>query len=179
MKITEHHIQKAFFQWVNLATGAHPCLRLFHAIPNGGQRNIITAAKLKAEGVRKGVLDTFLPVARGGYHGLYIEFKTPEHEGRNNGGLSADQLFFRRQVESHGYAAHIAYTSDHAVKLTLDYLLMPHTGVVNALTTIEVMQVAIADALQALAENGEEAKAIQQNAASFELCANAIKRGAT
>lgn len=73
-----------------------PELRWLHAIPNGGQRDKITAGKLKAEGVKKGVLDVFLPLPmhfegrtvateRDGefviltrYCGLYLELKRPE-----------------------------------------------------------------------------------------------------
>ena len=47
---------------------------VFH-IPNGGYRNKAEAAHLKAQGVRPGVPDLCVPVARHGYHGLYIEMK--------------------------------------------------------------------------------------------------------
>jgi hypothetical protein len=60
------------------------CIKLFrylyphyiiYAIPNGGQRNAIVAAKLKAEGVLAGIPDIHIPMARNGYHSLYIEMK--------------------------------------------------------------------------------------------------------
>lgn len=60
-----------------------PELKWFHAIPNGGTRGddaksrAIRGGQLKAEGVRQGVPDTFLPVPRNGWHGLYIEMKRP------------------------------------------------------------------------------------------------------
>lgn len=55
-------------------------LRWLHAIPNGGARDPVTAARLKAEGVKPGVPDLFLPVAKWlspsyAFHGLYIEMK--------------------------------------------------------------------------------------------------------
>ena len=43
--------------------------------PNGGRRNKITGARLKAEGVVAGVPDVFLASPRQGVHGLYIEMK--------------------------------------------------------------------------------------------------------
>lgn len=51
--------------------------RLF-AVPNGGVRDAVTAAKLKAEGVVAGVADLILLVPRGSFGALLIEMKT-EH----------------------------------------------------------------------------------------------------
>lgn len=65
---TEHWEQVQLFEWSeNL-----PELKLMHAIPNGGKRDIRVALKLKEEGVKPGVPDIFLPLSRGGKHGLYI-----------------------------------------------------------------------------------------------------------
>lgn len=72
---SEHVEQMRLFQWAHYARGSHPELRLLYAVPNGGARHKAVAAKLKAEGVRAGVPDVCLPVARGGFHGLYIELK--------------------------------------------------------------------------------------------------------
>ena len=54
-------------------------LSWFHAIPNGGSRGdgtkrgaMISGANMKAEGVKTGVSDLHLPVARLGYRSLYI-----------------------------------------------------------------------------------------------------------
>ena len=69
-----------------LRRGIHPELvtRLFH-VPNGGRRSKGEAVRFKAQGVRPGVLDYFLPVARGGHHGLAIELK------RHDGDLEGEQ----------------------------------------------------------------------------------------
>lgn len=71
--MSEHDTQKAFFSWI--AKQRIPDIDLMHATPNGGHRNIVTATKLKAEGVKAGVPDVSWPVARGGFIGLAIEFK--------------------------------------------------------------------------------------------------------
>jgi len=83
---TEHAQQAALFAWIAQQTD-HPELKLAFAIPNGGLRNKVTAARLKAEGCKAGVWDIFLPVPRGRWHGLFIEMKvgnntltTPQRE---------------------------------------------------------------------------------------------------
>jgi hypothetical protein len=73
--MTEHDEQVAFIQWCKLNEARYPGLDLIFAIPNGGKRHPVVAMKLKAEGVRPGVPDLCLPVARQGFHGLYIEMK--------------------------------------------------------------------------------------------------------
>lgn len=52
-----------------------PELKWIFAVPNGGQRDKITAAKLKHEGVKPGVPDTFFPLPCVQYAGLFIEMK--------------------------------------------------------------------------------------------------------
>ena len=94
----------------------HPELKWFHAIPNGGQRNKAVAAKLKAEGVQRGIPDAFLPYPANGKHGLYIEFKN----GTNK--LTPEQKEFLETAEQNGYAVGVAYTADEALKILEDYL---------------------------------------------------------
>lgn len=72
---TEHGQQVAVFMWATEVRASYPLLELLFAIPNGGMRDKITASRLKAEGVKSGVPDLFLPVARYPYHGLFIEMK--------------------------------------------------------------------------------------------------------
>jgi hypothetical protein len=76
-KDTEHAHQVALFMWAATVQLSHPCLRWMYAVPNGGDRNPIVAARLKAEGVKSGVSDICLPFAARGYHGFYIEMKKP------------------------------------------------------------------------------------------------------
>lgn len=73
--MSEHDQQCALIRRVRLREAQEPELRLLFAIPNGGNRNEITGARLKAEGTKCGVPDLFLPVARRGFHGLWIEMK--------------------------------------------------------------------------------------------------------
>lgn len=117
---TEHSIQTAFFCWINLLKQED--LKWVHAIPNGGERNKITAGKMKAEGARSGVWDVFMPVPRGQYHGMYIEFKTPEHRNHRNGGLKPNQMEFGQYAHGFGYRMYVAYTWREAAMALLLYL---------------------------------------------------------
>lgn len=94
-------MQVALFTWAKMASGACPALGLLFAVPNGGKRDYVTAARMKAEGVKSGVPDIFLPVARGGYHGLWIELKA----GKNT--LSAEQQAWRNALTAHGYRVEV------------------------------------------------------------------------
>lgn len=76
----EHRLQVQCVKWFRYA---HPDLApLLFAIPNGGARNEVTGAKLKAEGVVAGVADLCLAVPRDGGV-LFLELKTPK--GRQSG----------------------------------------------------------------------------------------------
>jgi hypothetical protein len=87
------------------------------AIPNGGKRNIVTAQKLKAEGVLPGVSDLFLALPIGQYFGLWLEMKK-----RKNGKLSKSQKDWIDLMRSVGYAADVAYGADHAMEIINEYL---------------------------------------------------------
>lgn len=98
---SEHDEQVSLFQWAAMQHGKYPELALMFAVPNGGLRNATVAAKLKAEGVKPGVPDIFLPVARGGYHGLFIEMK------RIRGGkLSTEQALWITELLEQRYAVY-------------------------------------------------------------------------
>jgi hypothetical protein len=74
---------------------------IFH-VPNGGHRAKAVAAKLKAQGVKAGIPDLVLPMARGGFFGLYIEFKaTPP----NDAAISDSQHERIRKLNAQGYLA--------------------------------------------------------------------------
>lgn len=91
----EHDLQSACVRYFRLA---HPRLSLcLIAVPNGGRRDAVTGAKLKAEGVVAGVSDLLLLVPQGKYHGLCIEMKTPK------GRQSEAQRRWQQAVEEMGY----------------------------------------------------------------------------
>lgn len=75
---TEAQEQEALFAWAERARCKYPALDLMYHIPNGGSRNLIEAAHLKAQGVKAGVPDICLPVPSGMHTALYIELKRRE-----------------------------------------------------------------------------------------------------
>jgi hypothetical protein len=116
---TEHQEQCALFEWAAWAAKRIPELHLMHAIPNGGKRDIRTAAMLKAEGVKPGVPDIFLPVARGGKHGLYIELKR-----RRGGVISKAQEAWIRALTNQGYMCAVCHGAEAANNEILAYMAM-------------------------------------------------------
>ena len=114
---TEHQEQCALFEWAAWMESRWPELRLLHAIPNGGKRDIRTAAMLKAEGVKPGVPDICLPVPRGGKHGLYIELKR-----RKGGAVSEAQQAWIRALCGQGYACTVCHGWDAARDEIMGYL---------------------------------------------------------
>ncbi len=113
---SEHAEQVALFNWASIQSATSPELQLLHAIPNGGKRDRVTAALLKAEGVRAGVPDIFLPVARERWHGLYIELKT------ERGRVTEHQKRWIRELRQQGYMAAVCRGWHPASALIKAYL---------------------------------------------------------
>lgn len=99
-KLTEGEEQKILIEWAEYQKCKYPGLELLFHIPNEGKRSYATGGKMKSEGMKKGVPDLFLPVAKNGYHGMFIEMK------REKGGrTSAEQLNWIKQLNMQGYYA--------------------------------------------------------------------------
>lgn len=113
----EHDLQSMVVQWWRLT---HHKLgvpeRLLFAIPNGGLRNRVVAAKLKAEGVRAGVPDMMLAVPRGAAHGLFIEHKAGKRKP------SDEQEGVISDLVAQGYSVAVSHSYDETVKLISSYL---------------------------------------------------------
>lgn len=114
--MSEHDEQAALIQWLALYEERYPALQRLYAIPNGGKRDKATAARLKAEGVKPGVPDLCLPVARRGYHGLYIEMKI------SGGRVSKEQRQWLAAAEADGYMTAVCYSWPEAARLLVAYL---------------------------------------------------------
>ena len=118
MRQEEHRIQCAIVKWFYYAYPQYRGGCLF-AVPNGGQRNIQTASRLKAEGVFSGVADLLLLVARHDYHGLCVEVKTMV------GRQSENQKAWQKVIEAQGFKYEIVRTLDDFANLVRWYLDEP------------------------------------------------------
>lgn len=107
--------QAALFDWAYLQRNTYPELDLLFHIPNGGSRNRLEAANLKRQGVKAGVPDLCLPVARGGFHGLYIEMKYEKNKPTEN------QNEWMNALQNQGYAVAVCYSWEQASKVITDY----------------------------------------------------------
>ena len=114
--MTEHDHQVELIRWCKLSASQYPDLLKIFAVPNGGLRNAIVAKKLKAEGVVAGIPDLILPVAKNGYHGLFIELKTEK------GKPSPAQKDRIKQLIADGYFAVICYGWAEARVVLKNYL---------------------------------------------------------
>lgn len=115
--MTEAQEQKLLFQWLAFYGNQHPEARLMFHIPNGGSRNAIEGKHLKEQGVKAGVPDLFLPVARNGCHGLFIEMK------RTSGGrLSRFQSEMLMELMLEGYRCAVCHGYEEAKKIIEEYL---------------------------------------------------------
>lgn len=90
----EHRLQRACVEWFRLQ---YPALRgVLVAVPNGGRRDAVTGARLKAEGVVAGASDLVLLKPNRFYGSLCIEMKTP------GGKQSPAQKEWQKAVEAAG-----------------------------------------------------------------------------
>ena len=114
---TEAEEQATLFSWAAMNSARNPELRLMFHIPNGGARKPSEAARFKAEGVKPGVPDIFLPVARAPFHGLFIELK------RQKGGkISEHQKKWIEDLLRQGYMTVVACGWKEASEYITEYL---------------------------------------------------------
>lgn len=118
---SERQHQQAVMKWARQPSIRErwPELALLHHIKNETTGGAAEVAADKAMGVKKGVPDLCLPVARGGFHGLYIEMKTP------SGKASDAQRWWMMELTKQGYRAVVCHGYDAAVAELCWYLSLP------------------------------------------------------
>lgn len=113
-KDEEHKIQVSMVNWFRIQ---YPSMRhnLF-SVPNGGRRDAVTGAKLKAEGVLPGVSDLILLKSNRFYGALLIETKTKKGVQRES------QKEWEAKITADGYKYVVCRSLDDFIKVVTDYL---------------------------------------------------------
>ena len=113
---SEHKLQVEIVNRSLALAGKYPEILLLHAIPSGDWRGWGTGKKLKAEGVIPGVPDLCMPVARGGFHGFYMELK------KAGGHVRTDQWEFMEALHEQGYFVRVCNSVGVALEIIVNYL---------------------------------------------------------
>ena len=128
----EDGIQAAYMLAVKRAVDSGslpPHARWIFAIPNGGQRDRVSANIMRVTGTKSGVWDVCIPFPSwDGKHCLaFIEFKRLKHQSTKNGGLSDNQLEFGTTMHNQTNARLlVAYSWSAALEFTKIYLTGTH-----------------------------------------------------
>jgi hypothetical protein len=127
----EHDTQTALVQWFRMQYPRYA--KLLFAIPNGAHlakkkvyskkegREILICPqmkRLKDEGLTKGVPDMFLSIARGHYHGFYIETKSTD------GRPSKDQVEQQEALICQGFKVCNVKSFDVGQSLLKEYMAL-------------------------------------------------------
>jgi len=121
----EHVEQALLLSWCEIACRQKPELGLLFSIPNAGgytggfRANVSRVQKMKREGVKSGVPDLFLPVARGPHHGLFIEMKAGP-----TARVRPEQADWHLELRKQGYAVRVAYGWEAARSAIENYLAL-------------------------------------------------------
>ena len=117
--ISEHDEQVALFDWAKIYSKEIPELKTMFAIPNQGgvgRSSIVRGVKMVKEGLKSGVPDIFLPVARGDFHGLFLEMKF------GKGRVSKEQKYWLNSLTLAGYLCVVCFDFESAKDAVLDYV---------------------------------------------------------
>ena len=108
----EHQVQKAIAQYLDMRKVC------WFAVPNGGQRNKIVAAKLKSEGVKAGVPD--ICVIHDGM-AFFFEVKKPKTANSSKGTLSKPQKEFIAKIEEAGGEVAVVYSVADVIEQCIEW----------------------------------------------------------
>jgi hypothetical protein len=109
---SESEIQKSLIEWARLFPDER---RLMFHIPNEAKRSKLGYIGQAVMGTRAGAADLFVPMARAGWNGLFLELKSA---GNNP---TKTQVAFGADMNACGYAWAWADTIDDAVGIVTRY----------------------------------------------------------
>jgi len=114
--MNERNEQIRLFLWARGWEDEYPELAMMYHTPLGGFRHKATAGRLKRQGTKAGVPDIHLPIARSGFHGLWLEMKW----GKNKP-TKAQQWWIDR-LQAEGHQVRVCYSCEEAQREILEYL---------------------------------------------------------
>lgn len=119
--MSEYQEQVNVMAWAKLMTAQYPELELLHSSQNGaplgsGKVAAIRGHQLRLAGLLPGLPDLHLPVARRGYHSLWIELKVEGRKPREN------QVEILELLNAAGNFATVCNGADDAI-MTLQWYL--------------------------------------------------------
>lgn len=109
----EEDEQKEFALWLD-SQGV-----LWAHIPNERKASVAVLSSLSRQGLKKGFPDNFIAVARGKWHGLFIELKRAKKCLSNR---TKEQRAWIKSLNAAGYKAVFCYGAEEAKKTVLEYL---------------------------------------------------------
>jgi hypothetical protein len=115
-QIEHEHLEQVEF-FLKLKSEMPKLYSVAYAIPNGGKRDPTVAKKLKAEGVKAGVLDISIDEPLHGFHGLKIEMKRAD-----GGSLSPEQKNWCKKFVQRGYAVAVCHGCSEALSAVYSYI---------------------------------------------------------
>ena len=120
----EKDIQISLMAWMSMVKYEGQAVgNLAFAIPNGanlagdGRARAMQMASMKRQGLKPGVPDLFVAIARGAYHGLFIELKRDAKSA-----VSDDQIKWQKRLRLAGFKAEICRGFDEAQACVKRYL---------------------------------------------------------
>ena len=116
--MSEHIQQCLLFEWAAIKSSQVPELAYLFAVPNGGFRHKATAGKMRAEGLKAGVPDVALPIARGDYIGCWVEMKF----GKNK--PTKHQERWMNFLREQGHYVAVCWSMEEAREELLRYLAL-------------------------------------------------------
>lgn len=115
MKLLEHDIQAAYFDFISWEINRDSRYDAIYAVPNAGKRSVGALLYYKAEGLRSGVPDVCIPVPVKPYCGAYIEFKRPGEK------QTQKQIEWFIKLTNLGHKCVVCYDATVAYEWTKEY----------------------------------------------------------
>lgn len=109
----EAYLEPKGYRWFHPANGGKRAGKMIN-----GKWVPLEGIKLKRLGVKKGVPDVILPMARKSYHGLVIEFKRVDGKMSD---VSEEQADWLRWFASQNWSTHVAFGFEAAKRIVEDY----------------------------------------------------------